>query len=93
MGDKHPEILRAKHDCIVRLTELRDGWSISVTTGSGDAAVFHSHHRDKQTAVVTAITAAVAACGNLLILTKRHGFALMPADQLSVIGWPRTAPQ
>lgn len=51
-------------DCTVHLTEHRNGWNVSVTR-TGRAAVFHSEHRDPEVALRTAITAALAECGDL----------------------------
>jgi hypothetical protein len=87
MNSEHSGTPAGRPDCIVLLTEHRDGWSISVTTDGG-AAVFHSHHRDKQTAVASAIAAAVDACGDLMIVTRQYGVALVPSYRLAVDEWP-----
>jgi hypothetical protein len=71
-------------DRTVHLSEHRDGWEISATVSRG--RVFHSDHRDKQTALVTAIATAVAARGELLIRTNRHGATRVRADQMAIAG-------
>jgi hypothetical protein len=74
-------------DCVVQLTEHSDGWYISVITGRA-AGVFHSDHREKQTAVATAVAVAVAAGGGLLILTRRDGVAFLLTDRLAAYELP-----
>jgi hypothetical protein len=82
MGADRSDIPAENPGSIVQLTEHRDGWTISVITDRAPAAL-HSHHPDKQTALAIAITAAVAMRADLIVLTKDHGVALLPVDQLA----------
>jgi hypothetical protein len=82
VDDDRTDTPAANPGCTVQLAEHRDGWIVSVITTRA-SATFHSYHPDKQTALATAIAAAVAMRGDLMVVTKDHGVALLPVDQLA----------